>query len=81
MPTATASEGLRKAIGCAVEGDGARVGRMHTAQHLHHRALAGAVLAQEGMNLARLASKIGAMQGDDAAEMLVDAGGGEKGLA
>ena len=79
MPTATASDGLRKVTGCAVVGNRARVRRMNPAEDLHHRALAGAVLAEESVNLSRLARELRAVQRDDAAEPLVDASGAEEG--
>jgi hypothetical protein len=52
---------------------------MNAAEHLHHRALAGAVLAQEGVNLARLARKLRAIKRDDATEPLIDPSRAEEG--
>jgi hypothetical protein len=45
---------------------------MDAAEHLHHCALAGAVLTQEGVDLARLARELRAVERHDAAEPLVD---------
>ena len=65
----------------AVVGDRARVRGMNPAQDLHHRALAGAVLAEEGVNFSRLTGELRAVQRDDAAETLVDASGAKEGHA
>ncbi len=58
--------------GLAVPGDRAGVRLLHAAQHLDHRALARAVLAKQGVDLARLACEIGVVERDHAAESLGD---------
>ena len=50
MPTLIASVGEREADRLAVDGDGALVGLLHAVEDLHQRRLAGAVLADEGVD-------------------------------
>ena len=57
----------------AVEQDLARVGREQPVQDVHQRALAGAVLAEEGVDLAGPDEQVDAVVGDDAGEALGDA--------
>ena len=56
-----------------LELDLARVARVDAGEHLHQRALAGAVLAHQRMNLAREQAEVDRVQRPDAAERLVDA--------
>ena len=48
-------------------------GREGAAQDLHQRALAGAVLAEQGVDLARAELEVDAVEGDGGAEALADA--------
>src|SRR5215831_9501100 len=59
----------------AVEGDGSLIGavRVNAAEHLHQRRLARAVLAEKGMDLADLYSKIDIVQRLHACKALADA--------
>ena len=47
-----ASRGERKSDVPAAHADAALVGSIHAGKHVHERALAGPVLAQQGMDLA-----------------------------
>src|SRR5690606_31749989 len=58
--------------GLSVPEDLASVGPVDAAQHLHEGGLAGAVLAHQGMNLARIQVEIHAVEGDDAGKNLPD---------
>ena len=65
--------GLRRrgdAAGRAVDEDRAPVRPDHAGEHLHERALAGAVRAEEGVHLARLDDERGRPQRDDGAVAL-----------
>ncbi len=53
MPAASASRAERKCTGAAVDAHGALIVGMHAGDDLHQRALAGAVLADEAVDLAR----------------------------
>ena len=64
----------------ALEDDLARVGRLDAGQALHERALAGAVVADERDDLARVHGEVRAAQRAHAAEALDDAAGLEQGL-
>ena len=50
MPSAAASRGEAKRRAIAIDGDGAGVGRDDAGEQLHQRRLAGAVLAEDGVN-------------------------------
>ncbi len=58
----------------AVEVDGAGVGGMGAGEDLHEGALAGAVFADQGVNLAGLDGEVDATKGLGGAESLADAG-------
>jgi hypothetical protein len=58
----------------AVDGDRARVGAVHAGEDLHQGRLAGAVLADDRVDLARGAGEVDAVQDGDAVEGLDDAG-------
>ena len=73
MPAACASRGLAKRTGVAVDRDGALVRRVHAREDVHQRRLAGAVLAEQRVDLAGLQVEIDAAQRLDAAEALGDA--------
>ena len=75
MPAAMASVGLRNVTGLAVDGDGALVGPLHPVEDLHQRRLAGAVLADDGVDgRRRRTAEVDVAVGDDAGEPLDDAG-------
>ena len=59
--------------GLAVDADLARVGLVEPGQDVHERALAGAVLAEQGVDLARPQVEVDVVVGDDAGEALDDA--------
>ena len=69
--------------GPAVDVDGAAVGAGEPVEDAHQRRLAGAVLAQQGMDLAPLQSEVHGVVGDEVAEALADATqlGGQVALA
>ena len=73
MPAAIASRGERKSTGLAEEPDLAGVGAVEPVEHVHERALAGAVLAEQGVDLAEAEVEVDAVVGDDAGEALDDA--------
>src|SRR4051794_2968246 len=52
---------------------------MNSAQDLHHRALAGAVLAEKSVDFSRLTGELRPVQRHDAAEPLVNASGAKEG--
>ena len=54
--------------GCAVEQDLAAIGLMHAAEDLHERRLAGAVLADQRRDLARIQLEVRVAQRARAAE-------------
>jgi hypothetical protein len=62
----------------AVDRDRAGVGAQHAGQHLHQRALAGAVPPDQGDDLAALQREVDAAQHRDAVERLADAPCGEQ---
>ena len=78
MPAACAARGSAKRTGCAVEQHFASVGREDAGEDVHQRRLAGAVLAEQRVNLAALEVEIDAAQSLHAAEMLGDAAHGEQ---
>ena len=57
----------------AVDLDGALVGRLKPVEDLHQRALAGAVLADQGVDLAPFDLEVDTLVGDDQREALADA--------
>ncbi len=61
-PARRASCGPRGAKRCAGQLDASGVGRMRTAEDLHQRALARAVLADQGQHLARAHIQVHAAQ-------------------
>ena len=73
IPRAMASDGEAMLDGLAVEQDLALVRGEQPVQDVHERALAGAVLAEQGVDLARLDGQVDAVVGDDAGEALGDA--------
>src|ERR1019366_5722675 len=60
--------------GGAVEGHGAAVGRLYAGEDLHQRALAGAVLPEDGVHLARSRLELDPAQRDGRAERLAEVG-------
>ena len=64
---------LQRADVFAVEQDRTRVRRQCTRQQIHQRTLAGAVRADQGMQLAGLDLQIGTVNGCDASEVLMQA--------
>ena len=74
MPAAMASVGLRKCADLAVDGDRALVGALHPVEDLHERRLAGAVLADDGVDRAGADPEVHVAVGHDAGEPLDDAG-------
>ncbi len=66
--------------GLAVEGDVAVVGRVDPRDHLDERGLAGAVVADQGDDLARPDVHVDVREGLDGTEALGDAGQGEDNL-
>ena len=67
-PAAIASRGEPNATGRAVEQDLAGVGPVQPGEDVHQRALAGAVLAEQGVDLARAQVEVDVVVGDDARE-------------
>ena len=57
----------------AVDADGALVGLVQPVERLHQRGLARAVLAADGVDLARGHDEVDVVVGDDAGEPLRDA--------
>ena len=64
MPAAIASRGEPKATGSAVEQDLAGVGPVQPGQDVHQRALAGAVLAEQRVDLARAHVEVDVVVGE-----------------
>ena len=60
------------APGLAVEGHAPAVGRLDAGEDLHERALAGAVLSEDRMHLARASLELDAAEGDGQAERLAE---------
>jgi hypothetical protein len=58
----------------AVEADRAAIRPVDPAEHLDHGALAGAVLAEQGVDLAPGAGEVGAAKREDPAEPFLDSG-------
>ena len=74
MPAAMASPGPAKRDGRAVDaGSRPSSGVVEAVEHVHQRGLAGAVLAQQGVDLARLDDEVDVVVGDQRAEALGDA--------
>ncbi len=73
MPAAIASPGPLKLTGFAVEQDLALVGLVQPVEHVHQGRLAGAVLAEQAVDLARLDDEVDVVVGHEAAEPLGDA--------
>ena len=73
MPCAFASAGVAEPDHLAAEHDLALIRGVHAAQDLHQGALAGAVLADQSVDLARQQIEIDAVERDRAAEALGDA--------
>ena len=71
-PAAIASRGELNATGATVEQDLAAVGTVQAGKDVHERALAGAVLAQHGMDLADAQVEGNPVVGEDAREGLDD---------
>ena len=73
MPRRSASAG--EAICDLLAGDADRpgIGLVHPGEHVHQRGLAGAVLAEDGMDLARPEVERDAVVGHDRPEALADA--------
>ena len=72
-PAAMASRGERKSTGRPNDADLAGVGPVEPVEDVHQRALAGAVLAEQGVDLAGAQVEVDAVVGDDAGEALDDA--------
>ena len=60
--------------GTAVDADGALVGPVQAGEDVHQRALAGPVLAEQRVDLARSQVEVDVIVGEDAREPLDDAG-------
>ena len=73
MPAAIASCGLAKVAAPAVDQDNAAVGTMHAAKDANERRLAGAVLADDGVDFADGDVEVDAGERHGGAEMLADA--------
>ena len=73
MPRAMASVGLRDVDRFAVESDLALVGPVEAVEDLHQRALAGTVLAQQGVHLTGAHLEVDTVAGHHAWEPLDDA--------
>ena len=73
MPRAIASDGPAMWTGFAVEQDLALVGRGQPVEDVHERGLAGAVLAEQGVDLARADVEVDVVVGDHARVALGDA--------
>src|SRR5207302_1350483 len=70
-------ERVARLVGLAVEPHLAFVGLVRAGEHFHERALAGAVLADEREDLARIDGEVDPGQRDRRAESLLDAGHAE----
>ena len=73
MPALIASVGDRNDTSRAVDGDRALVGTLHPVQDLHQGRLAGAVLADDRVDLAAGDPQVDVAVGDDAGESFGDA--------
>ena len=73
MPAAMASRGLRKVRGHAVDEDLALVRLQQAVELVHQGGLAGAVLAEQGVDLAGLDGQVDVVVGHQVAEALGDA--------
>ena len=80
MPRAFASAGERELHRLAAQHDLALVRRVDAGEDLHQRALAGAVLADQPVDLARQQLEIDAVERGRAAEALGDAAERQDGL-
>jgi hypothetical protein len=65
-------ERRRRTVGGAVNLDGARIGRERTRQHVHERALAGPVLADQRVNLPGFELEAHPIERHGGAEALLD---------
>ena len=74
MPAAIASAGPLMRRGLAVDEDLALVGLQQPVEHVHQRRLAGAVLAEQRVDLTGLDDEVDVVVGHEAAEALRDAG-------
>ena len=72
MPARIASAGPPNSTGCAAEQDVAAVARQQAVEDVHQRRLAGAVLADQGMDLPRTDRNRGVMDRDKVAKPLGD---------
>ncbi len=72
MPAAIASRGEWKLTVFAVDGDRALVGPVRAVERLHQRRLAGAVLADDGVDGTGAHGQVDAVVGDDTREPLDD---------
>ena len=73
MPSRRAKFGLGMRIGAPLPADLAGIGMQHAIDDLDQRALAGTVLAEQGMDLAGQDLEIDAVVGEAAREALDDA--------
>ena len=73
MPARIASPGPGEVLHDVVEQDLALVGVVEAVEHVHQRRLAGAVLAEQAVDLARLDHEVDVVVGDESAEALRDA--------
>jgi hypothetical protein len=64
---------LLEVDGLALPADIAAVSAVHAGDDFHHRGLAGAVLADERVNLSRIGAQVASFEGLNAAEILADA--------
>ena len=80
MPARAASDGFGEGDGPAGEAHLAGVGPQHARDDLDQRRLAGAVLAEHGVDGAAAAGEVDAFEGADALEVLRDAGQLDVGL-
>ena len=78
-PAALAAEGVAKLTSFPAKAHAAGIGLDHAGDDLDQRRLAGAVLAQHGVDLAALAGEVDALQGAHTAIALGDAGQCEEG--
>ena len=72
MPWRIAAAGRAEVLLLAVDEDRALVGLVGAVQRLHQRRLAGAVLADDGVDRAAADLEVDAVVGDDAGEALDD---------
>ena len=81
MPASIASRGDRNDDRPAVDADLALVRPVEAGEDVHERALAGAVLAEQRVDLARPQVEVDVVVGEDAREALDDPGRLERGRA